>query len=158
MSYRFVKIASYYEAFLAQYYSRYPAQTGLPYAEQQSHLMAQGFAWADHLAQALETSGVIAHEIVENAIPLQQAWAREHGLAHLAPLDLILEQLRLLDADVVFFQDPIRFPSDWLHHLRSELPNLRLMVGWLCAPYDDLIIEVLREFDFVMTCTPGFLQ
>lgn len=158
MGYRFVKIASYYDAFFAQYYARYPEQAGQPYAAQHRHLMEQGFAWADHMAQALESLGVVAREIVENALPLQQAWASEHGLDDLPPLDLLVAQIRQAGAEVVFVQDPLRFPRGWLSHLRSEVPSLRVVAGWLCAPYDDQALEILRELDFVMTCTPGFLE
>ena len=158
MGYRFVKIASYYDAFLAQYYARYPLQPDLHYQEQYGHLMSQGFAWADHMARAMETFGVVATEIVENALPLQQSWAREHGMQDLTPLELLVEQIRLFGADVVFLQDPTRFSREWIRHLRIELPSLRLVAGWLCAPFDDPAIGVLHELDFVMTCTPGFLE
>lgn len=158
MGYRFVKISSYYSAFLGQYYSRHPAVETLPYNDQHRHLMAQGFAWADHITRALQPMGVDASEIVENALPLQQAWAREHGLQELSPLDLLVEQIRHMRAEVVFVQDPLRFPQGWLQHLRSKVPGLRLVVGWLCAPYDNQALNILRELDFVMTCTPGFLE
>lgn len=158
MSYRFVKISSYYGAFLAQYYSRHPVSESLSYDDQHRHLMAQGFAWADHMARALQPLGVDASEIVENALPLQQAWAREHGLQDLSPLDLLVAQIRHMGAEVVFVQDPLRFPRGWLRHLRSEVPGLQLVVGWLCAPHDDQALDILRELDFVMTGTPGFLE
>lgn len=158
MGYRFVKISTYYSAFLAQYYLRHTALETLSYDDQHRHLMAQGFAWADHMARALQPLGVDAYEIVENALPLQQAWAKEHGLEDLSPLDLLVAQIRHMSAEVVFVQDPLRFPRGWLQHLRSEVPNLKLVAGWLCAPHDDQALDVLRELDFVMTCTPGFLD
>lgn len=158
MGYRFVKISSYYDAFLAQYYARYPEQVHKPYAEQHCHLMAQGFAWADHVTKALINFGVEATEIVENALPLQLAWAKERGIQDLDPLDLLRQQLHEVKAEVLFVQDPLRFPRGWLSHLRSEVPSIRLIAGWLCAPYDDQGLGILRELDFVMTCTPGFLD
>ena len=62
------------------------------------------FATADAYSHNLAKSGVAAHEVVVDAAPLQQAWAREHGV----DLDgdaLVLEQVRWFEPDVVYLQN-----------------------------------------------------
>lgn len=158
MSYRFLKIASFYEGFLAQYYKRFTAAPTWSYQEQFEHLMAQGFGWADYFEKNFRSIGIEAFELVENALPLQQAWARENVTPEKAGLELILAQIERIRPTVLFLQDPLRFDAGWVKVVRERVPSIRLVIGWLCAPYSEEHIDVLREMDFLLTCTPGFVE
>src|SRR5690554_279570 len=101
MTYRFVKVATYYPASLRAYYKDNPQICCQPYADQLAHLMAQGFGWGDSYSRHLRGLGVDAHEIVANGY-LQNAWAAEHGVVpdipaevHFTAVDkgLVLRQL-----------------------------------------------------------------
>ncbi len=95
MSYCFVKVTSYYEHFLRNYYSKYPEIVQSSFEEQHRHLMNQLFGWSDFFAQNLRKHGVEAHEIVSNAEILQSTWAHEN-YCNLEGLDLLKFQLKSL--------------------------------------------------------------
>jgi spore maturation protein CgeB len=158
MSYRFVKVACFYDAFLSRYYDENPQVAGLTYEDQLAHLMRQGFALADHVSKAFLRIGVDALEIVENASPLQACWAREHGINPTDARALLLEQLKFYKPDVLFLQDPLRFTPAWIREMRKQVPSVRRVIAWLSVPYGPDAIDVLREVDFVFACTPGFVD
>ena len=69
-----------YGAFLDSHYRSSPGLAAASYDEQWRALMDTHFATADAYSHNLEKAGVAAHEVVVDAAPLQQAWAREHGV------------------------------------------------------------------------------
>jgi spore maturation protein CgeB len=157
MSYRFVKVASFYRDFLRQYYEKYPGLVTQSYGQQYSHLMDQAYSWSDFYARHLCTLGAEAFEIVSNAQHLQRAWAAEHGSTAMGR-DLVLAQLKALKPEVVFFQDSISFNGEWVRSLYKEIPSLRLTIGWCCAPYGAEHLEQFSAFDIMCVCGPNFMD
>jgi len=155
MSYRFVKITTFYPDFLSGYYKKNPQISFRSYDEQLAHLMRQEYGWSDYFATHLRESGVEAFEIVANAVPLQEAWGREHGIRG-GGREVVLAQLKALRPDVVFVQDSYMFRRDWVEEIRARIPTVRLVIGWCCASFTEEHFENLRVFDCVLTCTPGF--
>jgi len=157
MSYRFVKITSYYRDFLRQYYADHPQVTGQNYENQYRHLMDQAYGWSDFYSRNLNMLGVESHEIVFNAEHLQQAWARENGFA--GPLkEILFEQLKAIKPDVVYFQESFKLNGEWITHLRRNIPSIKQVIGYCCAPHSKENIEQFRVFDFMIVCSPLFYQ
>lgn len=166
MPYRFVKVASYYPAFLGAYYTENPQTCGYRYAEQLTHLMAQGFGFSDAYSRHLREMGVDAHDIIANG-KLQEAWATEHRAPPIetagtpfASVDrnLVLRQLEELKPEVVFFQDSITFNGEWVRQLRDRVPSIRLVLGYLCSRHTESLLQAYRVFDLMITCTPCFVD
>lgn len=165
MTYRFVKVTSYYRAFLSAYYTDNPTISSRPYADQLAHLMAQGFGWSDSYSRHLRALGVDAHEIVANA-KLQKAWALEHNripIASEAPFasvdkTLVLQQLQELKPDVVFFQDSLTFNGEWIRQLKRQVPSIRLVLGYLCSRHTESLLREFHAFDLMISCTPCFVN
>src|ERR1035441_5406803 len=78
MNYRFVKVTSFYRDFIKRYYNLNPGVGKLNYDDQMAHLMSKAYSWADFYSKHLRELGNEAYEIVANATPLQNAWAKEH--------------------------------------------------------------------------------
>jgi spore maturation protein CgeB len=156
MSYGLVKITTFYKEYLSDYYSRNPSAGRLSYAEQFEHLMGDAFGWSDFYTRQLRTIGVDAHEIVANAYPLQSAWARENGVRTVEK-DLVVEQLKRLKPQVVFIQDTSVFNGEWVSMLKEKVPSIRQIIGWCCYPYTDEQLRRFRVFNYMLTCTPGFV-
>jgi spore maturation protein CgeB len=155
MSYRFVKITTFYRDFLQLYYAANPQIMTLSYDHQYRHLMDQGYGWSDYYARHLRSLGVESHEIVFNAEHLQHAWAREHG--YNGSMKEILEaQLETLQPDVVFFQESFKLNGKWISHLRERIPSIKLAIGFCCAPFSSENIEQFKSFDFMIVCSPRF--
>lgn len=155
MNYRIVKITTYYRDFLAQYYESNPHTASLSYAEQHAHLMSQAFGWSDYFALHLNTLGNDAFELVANAKPMQRRWADENGFAG-SDEEIVFEQIKKLKPDVVFFQDTVTFGKDFITKVKTEIPSVRLALGWCCTIYSDEHIEVFREYDSMLVCSEHF--
>ena len=78
MSYRFVKVTSFYRDYLNYYYAKADNNLNYSYDVQYKKLMGDCFAWADFYQQNLQKIGIEAFEIVYNAEPLQK-----HGLKNM---------------------------------------------------------------------------
>ncbi len=157
MSYRVVKVTSFYRDFLRDYDLKHPKVAGGTYDEQYASLMAQGYGWSDYYARELRKMGVDAFEIISNAGPLQQAWAREHG-SSATGRELVAEQIKALQPDVVFLQDSYIFNDDWVTRLREKVPSVKRVIGWICSPISDTTIEQFAAFDSTIVCSPVFRQ
>lgn len=157
MSYSFVKVTNFYNEYLKDYYRRNPDIAINSYAEQLGHIMGEGYGWADFFATHLRSFGVDAHEIVGNALPLQQAWARERGIKA-SGKDIVMAQLKALQPDVVFIQDSIKFNGAWINSLREEVPSIKQLIGWIGGPFTEDYLAQFRAFDFMLTCHPGWVE
>lgn len=157
MSYKFVKITTFYREYVEYYYSRNKNIINRSYKEQYDHLVGDCFAWADFFKKELATLGVDAHEIFYSAEPLQRAWAKENG-SSLTGKDLVLFQLQKLKPEIVFIQDTDVFNGLWVDYLRSKVPSVKLVFGWCCNPYSWDNLKLYPKYDFIATCSPGFME
>jgi spore maturation protein CgeB len=155
MSYRVVKVTTFYRDFLRDHYRKHPGLAELSYDEQYASLMGEAYGWSDYFARELRLTGVDAFEIVSNAEHLQHAWAREHGTTA-AGRDIVAEQIKAMQPDVVFLQDSYIFHGEWVTRLRERVPSVKRVLGWCCAPFSDAILEQFTPFDAVIVCSPVF--
>jgi spore maturation protein CgeB len=157
MSYRFVKVTSFYRDYLRQYYSAHPQVAGQSYEAQYRHLMDQAYGWSDFYARHLRTLGVDSHEIIFNAEHLQHAWAREHGVAG-AMKEILIAQLEALNPDVVYFQESFKLNGEWIQRLRERIPSIKQIIGYCCAPYGRENIQQFKVFNYMIVCSPLFYR
>ncbi|MCX6138244.1 MAG: glycosyltransferase [Ignavibacteriales bacterium] len=157
MSYRFVKISTFYRDFLRKYYDANPGIGAQPYEAQYSHLMSMGYAWSGYFSHYLSGLGQEAYDIVGNAEGLQSAWAREHGVEEKGAA-LVAEQIRILKPTVVMFQDSFTYHGRWIEELRKAVPSIQLVLGWCCSPYSEDFLSEWKCFDAVLCCSPLFVD
>ncbi len=157
MSYRFVKITSYYREYLEYYYKTYPNIKNNSYNEQLQHLFEQEYGWSNYYQKNLSSIGVDAHEIICNARYLQEAWAKENGVKQNGKL-LIIEQLKKIKPDVVFFQDTSLFNGEWILNLKETIPSIKKIIGFRCSPYSKEQAEMFKYFDFMVVCSDQFVN
>jgi hypothetical protein len=155
---RFLILDTCYPAFLRAHYARSPGLEARPYAEQWRSLMDTFFGTADSYSHALGELGHEAREIVANAAPLQEAWAREHGFRSALPFRLRRE--RLVRDQAADFQPDIVYVQNMRFFSRRLLADLRrggaTIVGQIAseAPSDGKV----RAFDLVLTSFPHFVE
>jgi spore maturation protein CgeB len=157
MSYKFVKISKFSKDYLNYYYSKNPGIKSKSYSDQYNNLMRDCFAWANFFQINFEKIGVEAWEIVANAIPLQQAWASENNTDKNG-LELLTFQLEAFKPDIIFIQDSQSFEVKWIKYLRERIPGLKKIIGWICSPFSDEILDLYKHFDFTITCSPLFYK
>lgn len=156
---RFLILDTCYPAFLRAHYSRDPGLSRRSYDVQWRSLMDTFFGTADSYSHALGELGHEAHEVVANCAPLQDAWAREHGLsARRGPFALrreriVLAQARQQRPDVVYVQNLRAFSSGLLRRLRRAGATI---VGQIASEPPGA--RRLRAFDLVLTSFPHFVE
>lgn len=149
---RILIVDTCYDAFLDAHYAAHPGLAESGYDQQWRSLMQTRFGTSDAYSHNLAKVGVEAHEVVINAGPLQRAWAREHG-GEAGGDGLVLEQVRGLEADVVYFQNMHALEDSTLAALRQDG---KLVVGQIAsAPPKP---ERILLFDLVLTSFPHYVE
>ncbi|MDB4916837.1 MAG: glycosyltransferase protein [Gemmatimonadetes bacterium] len=107
-----------------------------------SHLLKPAL---DREASAFLTSG--------NDIPLQRAWAREHGLRASATMEeVLLAQVEAHQPDVFYNLDPLRFDSTFVRKLPS---CVKKSICWRAAPSPG---ANFGAYDLVVCNFPGIIE
>jgi spore maturation protein CgeB len=119
--------------------------------------MNEAFGWSNFYQTHLNKLGNNACEIVANADRLQSAWAKEKSL-NLRGEYLLLEQIKSIKPDVIFFQDSLSFDYSFIEDVKKNVPSVKKIIGWCCSPYTAQQFENYKLFDFVFTCSPGFVK
>lgn len=156
MTYCIVKITSYYKDFLSYYYALYPNVRDQSYADQYAHLMKQRFAWSDAYANAFQSLGQDAVEIVANAEPMQQQWAKEHSLETNDINSILIAQLKDLKPDVIWLQDSYTYNGTFINEVKTAIPSIKLAIGNCCSPISPKYYNDFKAFDLITVCAPYF--
>jgi SAM-dependent methyltransferase len=154
---------TYYDAAWRSLVQGTDEQTRGSYAGLLSGLLAQGFGTADFYSRGLSRLGWNALDTVVNCLPLQEAWAREHGLAAHAPwwpparrkwcLAVALEQVRAARPDVLYVHD-VYFPSQrWLAAIRNDV---RCIVGQMGYALDKRLD--ISHYDLILSSIPTVVE
>ena len=157
MSYKFARITTWYDVYLEDYYLRNPDLQNLDYSYQLKHLADDGFAWSDYLERHLQNLGLECHIIIGNAHQLQKAWARENNVSQKG-ISLVVEQIKKLRPDVLFIEDAFNYNGNWVENIKKLVPSIKLIIGYCCSVVNKHRIKSFTPFDFMITCTPGFVS
>lgn len=158
MSYRIVKITTYYKDFLSYYYKRFPEIGCQSFDQQHAHLMQQRFAWSDAYALAFESFSNEAFEIVANAIPLQNQWCKENECNSSDNNSILIAQLKQIKPHVIWLQDSYSFNGEFISRLKELVPSIKIAIGNCCSPISPKYYADFKAFDFITVCAPYFKQ
>jgi spore maturation protein CgeB len=153
------RITTNYPGYLRQFYESNTELAAQPYAAQHAALMREAHGWADFWSSALRKLGYECDEVVSNAEPLQKAWARENGLGYDEDnwlFEITAAQVKAFKPDVLFVNDYVTYPADYIHELKAECSSIRLVLGWCGAPYTDA--AVFAAYDIVLSSVPELVQ
>jgi len=174
---RIAIVDTYYPAFLAAFYRRHPGLDSLNHAEQLRSMLDACFGTSDFYSRHLAALGHDAVDIIANCMPLQSAWAREHGvrfsrLAARLPqrvyrtpfvgsligrlpglLEVLVAQIRSFRPDVLYCQDLSLIPDSVMKVLRREV---RLVVGQIACPLPPR--SFVENYDLILTSFPHFVD
>lgn len=147
-----------YPGFLADFYKRHPQVQELGFERHRSRYLAEGFGTADAMSANLRPLGHQAQEIVVNAVPLQAAWAQEHGIEpepdapHWQPR-ILAEQIRTIRPDVLYVQELGPVPDEFW---ASVKPLVRLLVGQVACTIPQH--RSFAAYDLVVSSWPPLVQ
>ncbi len=155
MSYRFIRITDYYGEFLKSHYENNPDNKGLNYQEEYNSIVNESIEIVSSYGKYLRKAGVDAIDIISNADSLQKKWTKEHNInSDLSSEEIVLEQLKYYKPDVVWIDTTRLLTKEWINLLKNEVENLKLVVGHICAPYNETLETAFHELDIVFTCSP----
>jgi spore maturation protein CgeB len=156
---RLIRITTNYPSYLQQFYAQRPELTKEAYAIQYKVVRADCYGWADFWTHAFDKLGYQVWEPVGNAEPMQKAWARENSIKFREKswlTDIIKAQVQSFRPDIVFADDYGAYTADFIQHLRSCCPSIKLVLGWCGAPYRDE--SVFRAHDIVFSNIPELVE
>lgn len=145
-------INTYYGAFLQNYYGRHPELKGAGYQAQLDSLTAECFGDSDFYSEGLKRQGWLAQDLIVNALPLQAAWAREHGFTG-NEVQIVLEQIRTARPDVVYLQDLSLASRGFIEAIR---PLTTLIVAQIASPVPEG--AYLEGIDIIFSSFPHFVK
>jgi spore maturation protein CgeB len=105
----------------------------------------------------LNKLGNDAYELIANAKPLQTSWAKEHGFNYSGE-ELLLEQFKFYKPEIIFFQDSLSFSYSFIRDVKKNVPSVKKIIGWCCAPFTIQQVETFMLYDFVCGCSPKFVD
>ncbi len=156
---KFLKITTLYPSYIRYFYSRNPSLRSASYEVQKAGLDNDSFGWMDAWSHALTPLGYDVMEVNANVLPLQTAWAREHGV----PVnrltwqkDIATAQIGAFRPDIIFTQDPAGLRYIDIGNIKRDMPSVKLTMAWCGAPMADF--SVLRLHDLVLSCIPELVQ
>jgi spore maturation protein CgeB len=153
------RITTNYPGYLRQFYESNAELAAQPYAAQHAALMREAHGWADFWSNALSKLGYECDEVVSNAEPLQKAWARENSFSYNEDgwlFEITAAQVKAFKPDVLFVNDYVTYPGDYIRRLKTECSSIRLVLGWCGAPYTDA--SVFAAYDVVLSSVPELVQ
>lgn len=153
------RITTNYPGYLTHFYKTRPGLASQSYATQHTALMWDANGWADFWSVALGKIGYVVDEVISNVEPAQKAWAREHGLRYDENnwlFEITTAQVKSFRPEVLFVNDYVTYPADYIRNLKSECPSIRLVLGWCGAPYSDS--SVFSQYDVVLSSVPELID
>jgi len=159
MSYKFIRVTDYYSGFLKTFYSTNSNIAELDYETHYSQLTEQSIEIVSSYGKYFRLAGVDALDIISNASILLKRWAKENGVnQYLSDEAILIEQIKHFKPDIVWIDTTRFLNKKWLNELKNEVKSIKLLVGHVCSPYNQVIFDGLRQLDIVFTCTPGLVK
>ena len=158
MSFRLLNISSMYPGYLESFHKKYPQIVNLSYDEHHALLLNDTTEFAGSYYKNFRRLGIEANCIITNDSSLQNKWRSENRKKPQDAQSIIFEQVKSYDPDILWVEDLNHINSSWLEHIRKEIKSIKLIVAYHCAGFTRSLLEKLKGFDFVITCTPGIKQ
>ncbi len=144
---------TYYSGFLHKHYQQNPELDNKTYRKQLQSLLLEKFGDSDFYSKGIQNAGWDAEDSIINCEPLQLAWAKENGCHQYNLLDILIEQIKQLRPDVVYFQD-LNYATPEI--LRAIKVYTRLIVGQIASPIPPS--ADLQTIDIVISSFPHFVE
>jgi glycosyltransferase domain-containing protein len=143
---------TYYTAFIEGHYRKNPQLAFEPYEKQKSSLQAEFFGDSDFYSSGLINAGWNAENLIINCAPLQQSWKKEHDFSG-EGLDIVIEQIRRSQPEVIYIQDMNLIPLAFLDSVRRYA---KCIVGQIATPIVNQI--PFDRYDIIFSSFPHYID
>jgi len=144
-----------YSGYLDSFYTKNSEILKMPYEEHLTHLLEDSTEFVGSYIKNFRKLGIDAECIIANDNILQQKWSTENKLNHKREKEILFEQVKFYDPDILWIENLSLIDFDWLTHIKNKLKHIKLIVGYHCAPFNKKVLDSLRGIDLMITCTPG---
>ena len=144
-----------YSGYLNSFYAKNSEILKMPYEEHLNYLLEDSTEFVGSYIRNFRKLGIDARCIIANDNILQKKWSTENVLNHKSGNEILFEQVKLYDPDILWIENLSLISFDWLTHIKNNLKNIKLFVGYHCAPFNKKVLDSLRGIDIMITCTPG---
>jgi spore maturation protein CgeB len=156
MNMKILLISSMYPGYLESFYEKHNITGDISYEEHYKLLLEKSTEFVGSYTRGFRKIGADAQFVLANDRKLQAKWASEKGLKHKSDSELLYDQVRIFQPEILWIDNLSFVSREWLENIRNEQKCIRLIIGYHCSPYGPKILDTLRAVDFVFTCTPGF--
>jgi spore maturation protein CgeB len=144
-----------YSGYLDSFYSRNSEILKTPYEEHLDHLLEDSTEFVGSYIRNFRKLGIDVSCIIANDNMLQKKWSRENRINNRGEKDILFEQVKLHNPDILWIENLSMVSFSWLTQVKNNPGNIKLIVGYHCAPFNKKVFDSLRGIDIMITCTPG---
>ena len=128
---KIVQIEAIYQEFAKSLYLKWPSLSSLNFETQITTILDSGWSWGQNIVPALNPAQWERYYIIPRLFPAQIAWAREMNIPkeRWNLREILIEQLRCIDPEVIYLSDVVSFDFSILDDLRRT----PLIVVWLAS-------------------------
>lgn len=144
-----------YAGYLDSFYEKNKDIKSLSYNAHYNKLLNETTEFVGSYTRGFKKLGMDAHFIVANDSNLQAKWSKENLLIGTKREELLYNQVRFFQPDILWIDNLSLVDLNWLKSIRIKVKSIKLIVGYHCSPYGARILDTLKGVDFVFTCTPG---
>jgi spore maturation protein CgeB len=144
-----------YTGSIDTFYASHPEAENLGYKDHYNLLISDTTEFAGSYTRNFIKLGVDAECVISNDVRLQAKWRAENHISSDSITDLLLEQVKSFNPEILWVENLTYLTTDWFKKVREQVSSIKLIIALHCAPYTKKFLEKLRNSDFVITCTPG---
>lgn len=142
---------SYLDFFNRELFSD-PAASSYDYEALKRRLDEDSMGWTDQWKEPLAERGIEYENFTTGFPRLQELWADENGLKSTGAEEVLVEQLKRYQPEVLLILNFDAVSKQLLDRVSVELPRLRSKILWCGAPLPASC--PIEQYDLVLTCVP----
>ncbi len=158
MSFKLLIISSVYPEYLESFYKRDNDLKHLSYDDHYNLLISDATDIVGSYTRTFQKLDIEVKSIIANDRILQNKWKSENCNYHVSDRNIIFEQIKKFQPEVLSIENLNFTDRELLINLRNNIKSIRLIFANYCCPYGSRIIDRLNLVDFVITCTPGLRE
>lgn len=152
---KFLRISHLYPGALNSFVEKYPNLDSLKYKNTLRMLHAERYSVSNFYSMYLKKLNYQCIEIISNAKFLQNKWLQEYGKNKEINTDVLLQQITYYKPNVLYIGNADLCSKSFIDSVK-KIKNIKLIIGYHCAPFNDKIYKNLLNVDAVVTCTEGY--
>jgi spore maturation protein CgeB len=146
------------QGYLESFYKKHPETKNLSYDDHIRLLMNDATEFTSSYTKNFRNLGLNAKCVISNDKFLQKKWKSENSLTSDRNSDVLFEQVNAFKPDILWIENLNYINDEWFSDIKKKIKSVQLIIAYHCSPYNNGLLEKLKNADFIITCTPGLRQ